>query len=80
MSGDSHQKLDFVPRWNGTPLSAAGVRVGVCGPAVAIDMAAMSGQVFAHGHFDVATAEVFHKAFGLAIAQARAVGSPEGQG
>ena len=51
------------------------MRAGCCEkePLVGIDMLAQDGACFAHGHFQVEVAEMFWRALGEAIVDARAL-------
>lgn len=61
-----------VKHWDGLEvLHAASMTVGRCTetdvPMIGIDMSAQDGATFAHGHFDLATAKLFHQVLGEAI-------------
>lgn len=55
-------------------LQAASMDVGRCTdthlPMIGVDMHAQDGATFAHGHFDIETAKLFHQALGKAIDEA----------
>lgn len=56
------------------PLQAASMSVGQCTETdvvmIGVDLLAQDGSIFAHGHFDLATAKLFHQEMGKAIEQA----------
>lgn len=60
--------------WDRPALQAAAMNVGICthGGTIGVDMLAQDGSVFAHGHYDIATAERFRDALVEAIADAKA--------
>lgn len=63
-----------VPHWDEVILLASRVRVGVCEdsnvPSVGIDLHAADGTVFAHAHFDPATARDVISAMWAAVVEA----------
>lgn len=70
----NEDKRYSVERWRGDALQASQMSVGVCQDTdmamVGIDMVAQDGSVFAHGHFDVATAVTFAEHLAEVIAEA----------
>ena len=63
-----------VPKWRKPALQAAAMSVGAYVDAiglVGIDFCAQDGSTFAHGHFDLATANIFRAKLDEAIADAR---------
>jgi hypothetical protein len=61
-----------VPRWSKKALQAASMACGACHGhgMVGIDMVAQDGNTFAHGHFDIEPARLFHASLAEAIADA----------
>lgn len=60
-----------VKSWRKDALQAASMTAWAChhGGTVGIDMLAQDGSVFAHGHFDIETAEAFRDLLTEAIAE-----------
>lgn len=60
-----------VKHWSAKALQAASMSVGQCTETdvvmIGVDMLAQDGATFAHGHFDLATAKLFHQELGKAI-------------
>lgn len=62
-------------------LQASSMSCGACTETtglVGIDMVAQDGRTFAHGHFDVETARLFHRQLGDAIEEAATANAPSG--
>lgn len=70
MLDDPHRHS--VKTWKKQSLQAASMNVGCCkhGHVIGVDMNARDGSTFAHGHFDVETAKLFHERLGEAIDEA----------